>query len=99
MLLKHLFVCLQEQQHFITISEFFSDGWVLLCVLFISKVTTVLCMRMSQYYLTIQAVHVRAAIQVLYPQHLPLQRLRIPTQKAIFQLGRVQISGYSYGYS
>ncbi|XP_038072564.1 ATP-binding cassette sub-family C member 9-like isoform X2 [Patiria miniata] len=62
-----------EEQHFITVSEFFSNGYILLFILFVAKVTHVLCIRSVQYYLTVQAIHTRIAIQgMVYDKSLRL---------------------------
>ena len=50
--------------HFVTVSEFFANGYVLIGVVFISALIRHVCDQFYQYQVQTEGLHARCAIQV-----------------------------------
>ncbi len=54
----------QRDFHYITLEEFFNNGFILLFVIFVAKLIERVCVLTSQYMLIVESVHIRTAVQV-----------------------------------
>ncbi|XP_072031600.1 ATP-binding cassette sub-family C member 9-like [Amphiura filiformis] len=66
----------KETFHFISLHEFFTNGFVLLAVIFVANVIERFCLWTAQYMLIVESVHIRTALQAaVYEKSLQLSSL------------------------
>ena len=91
-------------ESYITVGDFFSNGYVLVTVLFFQLVFQSICTQLSYHYINLEAAKVRAAIQVNTPYYSHFARNCIMVRFALnsnkklsFSLDWIQFYFQTYG--
>ena len=87
-----IFYNTQMLESYITVGDFFSNGYVLVTVLFFQLVFQSICTQLSYHYINLEAAKVRAAIQVNTTYYFPFARNCIMVRFALYSNKKLSFS-------